>query len=259
MPAISLIMQTACCMSPTQNEHLTLSVLALRAFCWSSSTSATSVECEKLIGVLVDDCPFVELPVMKTFCPIKLEHHTVTTKNVISFENNKSYCAFINAERASSFDGIVTCDPWICTQDKQSVLSRRLVAGNKKPESKDWRELSQEITKCQVKGPNGKESILIIVTDYLVTHKPDKLPSRVVLFDHTNLPLFFGDFLARRRASALAMLLAPTRLTLVCPTMVHQRIRTQYPSIEQTFYLISHLINQLVNQAAHLCVLVRWR
>lgn len=201
VPTMYLLNYLICSISPSQNEHLTLSVLSLRALCLMNKHPERRVSVMDLLGVTVKGHDTVIFSYVPTdFNVLKLtQHHT--RDNMHSLFGMRSHFVFMNAQQAASFDGIMLCNPCITTQDKASRTNMQQQAHN--PGSKRLKlaqaQLDNEVEKCVIVDRKGVSSILLIVSDLSVDQNII-VPSGVALLHDASLKNFFGPLLASRRA-----------------------------------------------------------
>ena len=215
VPCLPLVSSTQCILSPAQNEQLTMSVLSLKCMCFCKMGRAT-VSVRELLGVDVVGCNVpICLPPSGTPWMVEKLRHAVTTAEWSKWlantrDGDPAVAAavsparfFINAEKASSWDGCALTTPAVCVQDKQGLVSRERVASGKAAKPVAWAKVKEEINKCQMIDRGG-QSLLLYCTDGVVADRPEHLPERVAIIDEPSHAVFFGPILAHRRAMCLS-------------------------------------------------------
>ena len=220
---LPLVKTLACRLSPSQNEELTMSVLALKCFCLVKM-GRTRVCATELFGPDALDVADVRLPLLaETQWPVvKLQHQVTAGKWsewVVSAAKDAAPRPhfFLNGERAPFWDGCALTSPPIFVQDKQGVVSRQRVALGKAPELTKWAKIQAEMDKCTTS--HTPAPLFLLCTDALLTDRPDQLPAGVIVLDQRTQAHLFGPLLASRKAMCLSELwaAAPTPAAAAAP------------------------------------------
>jgi hypothetical protein len=226
---LPLVKTLTCRLSPAQNEELTLSVLALKCFCFAKR-GRIFVSASELFGVPCAPDTQLRLPSLSlTLWPVvKLRHqvtaetweqwHLQQVKQGDDHSHNSASASspaaalpppprphfFLNGEKAPFWDGCVLTDPPIFVQDKQSLVSREKVAQGKLPNNAQWADVEKEALKCNLSACAHAPLFLFCCDTVIIGDRPPELLDRVVLIDRDSHISFFGSALASRKAMCLS-------------------------------------------------------
>lgn len=242
---LPLLQDLTCCQSPVQNEQLTISVLALKCYCWAKQGKTQLGAHELLLdraaqaGEIAVDVLLP--PLSSTSWPVVPLTEQVTAAKWAMWLLGQSRPSgsngfatstprfFLNARSAPFWDSCVLSKPAIFVQDKQRLGSRERAVQGKRPQPVQWAEVEEELTKCGLAQSNGKTSdkksrakkqaasvsslpLFLYCTDSLLVGAPNPLPAGVLVADARNQAELFGSTLAARKAMCLS------ELTLSNPT-----------------------------------------
>jgi len=232
---LPLVKTLTCRLSPAQNEELTLSVLALKCFCFAKRGDVF-VNSHKLFGLDPDPQADVQLrlPLLDAtqWAAVKLRYQ-VTAKNwedwyaeqVLDRDRDRDRRDgahtstperspphphfFLNGEKAPFWDSCVLTHPPIFVQDKQSLIARGRVAHGQLPSDGKWADVVREMEKCRLQHLDPAP-LFLFCTDDTMAGRPRDMPKGVTVIDRDSHAAFFGPVLASRKAMCLSELEAPS-------------------------------------------------